>query len=124
MEAFSILFKGFVGFLTFKLTNYGISGSSNENSPVKFDIKYWLSDRHNWNDGLLGLIVFGIIAVYKDSIFTIFASNFLVSNLLPYKDSDFLYIAIGFLMTLIIMLIRVLWNFLYKKVNLLINKDN
>ena len=108
MTPLQIMIAGIVGFITFKLANYGISGTKSKYSPANFDFKYWISDRGNWNYMLLGLIVFGIIARYKEMLFTAFADNFLVSFLAPYKDEEFLFFCIGFLMTFILMLIRTL----------------
>ena len=108
MEYTTIMLAGLVGFITFKLANYGISGTKSKYSPSHFDFKYWISDRGNWNDLVLGLIVFGVIARYKEVLFTAFADNFLIAFLKPYKDEEFLFFAIGFLMTFILMLIRAL----------------
>lgn len=115
MEYTTIMLAGLVGFITFKLANYGISGTKSKYSPSNFDFKYWISDRGNWNDMLLGLIVFGVIARYKEQLFIAFPDNFLIAFLLPYKDTEFLYFSIGFLMTFILMLIRTL---IYKVKNI------
>ena len=116
MQALTILALGFVGFITYKLVNYKRYGSKNKHSPVNFDIVYWLQDRNNWNDGLLGLVLFAIIAKYKEALFTAFPDNFLVGFLLPYKDEEVLYIMLGFLMSYIIKLLRNLLEYLSEKV--------
>ena len=108
MTPLQILLAGLVGFVTFKLANYGISGTRSKHSPTDFDWKYWISDRGNWNDMILGMILFGVIARYKEMLFTAFSDNFLVAFLTPYKDEEFLFFCIGFLMTFILMLIRTL----------------
>ena len=108
MDYTTIMLAGLVGFITFKLANYGISGTKSKYSPSNFDLKYWLGDRGNWNDLVLGLIAFGVIARYKEVLFTAFADNFLIAFLTPYKDEEFLFFAIGFLMTFILMLVRML----------------
>lgn len=105
---YTILIAGLVGFAVFKLANYSARGKKSDYSPPHFDLKYWLSDRGNWNDLLFGFVVFFVIARYKDVLFTAFPENFMIKFLLPYKDSEFLFFAIGFLMTFILMLIRTL----------------
>lgn len=115
MDYTTIMLAGLVGFITFKLANYGISGTKSKYSPSNFDLKYWISDRGNWNDILFGVVVFGVIARYKEQLFTAFPENFIVKFLLPYKDTEFLYFSIGFLMTFILMLIRTL---IYKVKNI------
>lgn len=115
MDYTTIMLAGLVGFITFKLANYGISGTKSKYSPSNFDLKYWLGDRGNWNDMLFGVVVFGVIARYKEQLFTAFPENFIVKFLLPYKDTEFLYFSIGFLMTFILMLIRTL---IYKVKNI------
>ena len=115
MDYTTIMLAGLVGFITFKLANYGISGTKSKYSPSNFDLKYWLGDRGNWNDMLFGVVVFGVIARYKEQLFTAFPENFIVKFLLPYKDVEFLYFSIGFLMTFILMLIRTL---IYKVKNI------
>ncbi len=115
MDYTTIMLAGLVGFITFKLANYGISGTKSKYSPSNFDFKYWISDRGNWNDILFGVVVFGVIARYKEQLFTAFPENFIVKFLLPYKDTEFLYFSIGFLMTFILMLIRTL---IYKVKNI------
>ena len=108
MTPFTILISGFVGLITFKLANYSASGKHAEYSPKKFDFRYWISDRGNWNDMLFGLIVFGVIARYKEQIFTAFSGNFIIDFFAPYKDTEFFYFGLGFTMTFILMLIRML----------------
>ena len=115
MDYTTIMLAGLVGFITFKLANYGISGTKSKYSPSNFDLKYWLGDRGNWNDMLFGVVVFGVIARYKEQLFTAFPENFIVKFLLPYKDTEFLYFSIGFIMTFILMLIRTL---IYKVKNI------
>ena len=108
MTPLTILISGFVGFITFKLANYSASGKHAEYSPKKFDFRYWISDRGNWNDLLFGLIVFAVIARYKEQIFTAFSGNFIIDFFAPYKDTEFFYFGLGFTMTFILMLIRML----------------
>lgn len=108
MTPLQIMIAGLLGFITFKLANYGISGTRSKYSPTNFDFKYWISDRGNWNDMLLGVIVFGVIARYKEQLFTAFQGNFLVDFFAKYKDEEFFYFGIGFTMTFILMLIRML----------------
>ena len=115
MDYTTIMLAGLVGFITFKLANYGISGTKSKYSPSNFDLKYWLGDRGNWNDMLFGVVVFGVIARYKEQLFTAFPENFIVKFLLPYKDTEFLDFSIGFIMTFILMLIRTL---IYKVKNI------
>lgn len=108
MEAYKILLAGLAGFIFFKLANFSVKGKKSNYSPSHFDFKYWISDRGNWNDLVLDLIAFGVIARYKEVLFTAFADNFLIAFLTPYKDEEFLFFAIGFLMTFILMLVRML----------------
>ena len=108
MNPLTILIAGLIGFITFKLANYSARGQKSEYSPFHFDLKYWILDRNNWNDAVFGLIVFAVIARYKEVLFTAFADNFLIAFLTPYKDTEFLFFAIGFLMTFILMLLRIL----------------
>ena len=68
----TIMIVGFLGAVTFKLINYSATGKKNIDSPINFDIKYWLADRGNWNDLLLGTILFAILATYKEDIFKIY----------------------------------------------------
>jgi hypothetical protein len=107
----NILIAGLVGAVVYKLVNYRVSGKKNTESPLKFDWKYWLSDRGNWNDILLGGFIFIVIARYKESLFIAFPDNWLVVFLTPFKDNEFFYFVIGFLMTYILKLIRnLLWS--------------
>ena len=66
MTPLTILIAGFLGFITFKLANYSAIGKHAKYSSKKFDFKYWISDRGNWNDLLFGLIVFAVIIRYKE----------------------------------------------------------
>jgi len=116
MTSILTMMLGFIGFITYKLVNYNVSGKSNKKTPVKFDIVYWISDRNNWNDAMLGCILFGIFAANKEAVFTMFPDNFLLAALLPFKDNEFLYIAIGFLMSYFIKLLRNLLIWINSKV--------
>jgi len=119
MTPLQIMLVGFVGFITFKLANFTASGKRAEYSPEKFDIKYWFSDRGNWNDLLFGLVVFAVIARYKEQLFTAFAGNFIVDFFTPYKDTEFFYFGLGFTMTFILMLIRMLIDKIKSTIKLL-----
>ena len=116
MATLHIMLLGFIGFIAYKLLSFKRTGKQNINSPFTFDWQYWLSDRGNWNDMLLGFVLFGVIAKYNDVLFSAFADNFLISFLKPYQKTDFLYIAIGFLMTFIIKLLRNLIEFIGESV--------
>ena len=119
MTPLKIMIVGFVGFLVFKLANYSASGKKSEYSPLQFDFKYWISDRNNWNDLLFGLIVFAVIARYKEQLFTAFSGNFIVDFFIPYKDTEFFYLGLGFTMTFILMLIRMLIDKIKSTIKLL-----
>lgn len=112
MATLHIMLLGFIGFTAYKLLSFKRTGKQNINSPFNFDWQYWLSDRGNWNDMLLGFVLFGVIARYSDVLFTAFADNFIVAFLAPYQKTDFLFICIGFLMTFIIKLLRNLIEFI------------
>ena len=101
-----IMIMGLLGAVAFKLINYHKFGKSNLNSPTTFDPVYWIKDRGNWNDMVLGAIFFYLIATYKETIFTAFADNFLVKFFAPMKDNGFFYFCIGLLMTFIIKVVR------------------
>jgi uncharacterized membrane protein len=119
MTPLTILIAGFLGFITFKLANYSASGKHAKYSPKQFDFKYWISDRGNWNDLLFGTIVLAVIARYKEQIFTAFSSNFIVDFFEPYKDTEFFYFGLGFTMTFILMLIRMLIDKIKSTIKLL-----
>ncbi len=111
MTPLKIMLIGFSGFIFFKLLNFRISGRKSKYSPKSFNFKYWIADRGNWNDILLGFLTFGVIARYKESLFFAFPENTFVKFLLPFKDEEFFYFVIGFLITFIMMGFRML---LYK----------
>jgi len=123
MHVFYNLLIGFAGFLTFKLANYGVYGKKNIKSPEKFNFNYWISQRNNWNDIVLGLILFVVILRYKNDLFLAFKGNFLVDFLEPFKDSELFIYAIGLLMTFIIMLLRILLKLVFNKTKAL-SKSN
>lgn len=106
MHTFWILLNGFIGFIVFKLANFGISGKKSKKSPTNFNFKYWISDQNNWNDIVFGLILFYLIITYKNTLFSMFPNNLFVSFLAPYKDEELFIIIIGFLMTFIIKMVR------------------
>ena len=97
---------GFLGAVTFKLINYSATGKKNIDSPINFDIKYWLADRGNWNDLLLGAILFAILATYKEDIFKIYPEMWLVKAIAPFSNSWLFYFILGLLMTYIIKIFR------------------
>jgi len=106
MNIFWTLLNGFIGFIAFKLANFGISGKKSKKSPNNFNFKYWISDQNNWNDIVFGLILFYLIIKYKNTLFAMFPNNLFVSFLAPYKDEELFIIIIGFLMTFIIKMVR------------------
>ena len=106
MEIFYTMIFGFIGFTLYKLVNYSVSGKRNKRSPKQFDIKYWILDRNNWNDMILGCALFGIFARYKTDVFAVFQDSEIISPLARIQDNEFLYMTIGFLMTYIIKMIR------------------
>lgn len=107
METLSILIAGFIGFLTYKLVSYNITGKDKAYSPKEFDPIYFICDRNNWNDALLGLLLLGLITFFKNDIFLAFPTNFLIVFLQPFKENLFLYVIVGFKMSFIIKIIRV-----------------
>lgn len=117
MDYTTIMLAGLLGFITFKLANYGISGTKSKYSPSNFDFKYWISDRGNWNDMALGSILFYIIAVYKELLFKTYPDFVLVKWLLPFKDEFLLYFLLGLFMTYIIKLFRNLVVFVGKSLS-------
>ena len=106
MEVFYTMIFGFIGFTLYKLVNYSVNGKRNKRSPKEFNIKYWVLDRNNWNDMILGCALFGIFARYKTDIFAALNENEIISPLSRITDNEFLYIVIGFLMTYFIKMIR------------------
>lgn len=102
----TIMIVGFLGAVTFKLINYSATGKKNIDSPINFDIKYWLADRGNWNDLLLGAILFAILATYKEDIFKIYPEMWLVKAIAPFSNSWLFYFILGLLMTYIIKIFR------------------
>ena len=102
----TIMIVGFLGAVTFKLINYSATGKKNIDSPINFDIKYWLADRGNWNDLLLGAILFAILATYKEDIFKIYPEMWLVKAIAPFSNSWLFYFILGLLMTYIIKILR------------------
>lgn len=101
---------GFLGAATFKLLNYRNNGKKNTESPIKFSITYWINDRGNWNDLILGAILFSILSIYKEDIFRIYPDVWFVKALAPFKDIWLLYFLLGLTMTYIIKLFRnLLW---------------
>ena len=102
----TIMIVGFLGAVTFKLINYSATGKKNIDSPINFDIKYWLADRGNWNDLLLGAILFAILATYKEDIFKIYPEMWLVKAIAPFSTSWLFYFILGLLMTYIIKIFR------------------
>jgi hypothetical protein len=102
----TIMIVGFLGAVTFKLINYSATGKKNTDSPINFDIKYWLADRGNWNDILLGVILFAILATYKEDIFKIYPEMWLVKAIAPFSNSWLFYFILGLLMTYIIKIFR------------------
>ena len=102
----TIMIVGFLGAVTFKLINYSATGKKNIDSPINFDIKYWLADRGNWNDLLLGTILFAILATYKEDIFKIYPEHWLVEAIAPFKDLWLFYFILGLTMTYIIKIFR------------------
>lgn len=102
----TIMIVGFLGAVTFKLINYSATGKKNIDSPINFDIKYWLADRGNWNDLLLGAILFAILATYKEDIFKIYPERWLVKAIAPFSNSWLFYFILGLLMTYIIKIFR------------------
>ena len=115
MGTLAILFAGFIGFITYKLVSYNVNGKTKVYSPDKFDLGYWISDRDNWNDALLGFILFLIITTFKDEFFIGFPTNFIVVFLEPFKDKMFLYVIVGFTMSYIIKILRVALSRINKK---------
>lgn len=97
---------GMLGALTLKLLNYRNNGKKNTDSPTKFSFTYWINDRGNWNDLILGAILFAILATYKEDIFKIYPEFWLVKALAPFKDIWLLYFILGLTMTYIIKLFR------------------
>ena len=108
---------GFFGALAYKLVSYNNTGKHKSYSPEQFNIKYWLSDRGNWNDLLLGLVLFFFISRFKAEVLFTFSTNAFVQYITPFATSPLFYLMLGFLMTFIIKKIRS-WNTAYKK-----NKD-
>ncbi len=102
----TIMIVGFLGAVTFKLINYSATGKKNTESPINFDIKYWLADRGNWNDLLLGTILFAILATYKEDIFKIYPEMWLVKAIAPFSNYWLFYFILGLLMTYIIKIFR------------------
>jgi len=102
----TIMIVGFLGAVTFKLINYSATGKKNIDSPINFDIKYWLADRGNWNDLLLGTILFAILATYKEDIFKIYPEMWLVKAIAPFSNYWLFYFILGLLMTYIIKIFR------------------
>ena len=102
----TIMIVGFLGAVTFKLINYSATGKKNIDSPINFDIKYWLADRGNWNDLILGAILFAILATYKEDIFKIYPEMWLVKAIAPFSNSWLFYFILGLLMTYIIKIFR------------------
>lgn len=106
INQFYIILFGLLGSVTYKLLNYKVSGTRNSESPKKFSFSYWINDRGNWNDLLLGAILFVILAVYKEDIFKIYPEFWLVKSMAPFSNSWLLYFILGLLMTFIIKIVR------------------
>jgi hypothetical protein len=102
----TIMIVGFLGAVTFKLINYSATGKKNTESPINFSFKYWIADRGNWNDLLLGAILFAILATYKEDIFKIYPEMWLVKAIAPFSNSWLFYFILGLLMTYIIKIFR------------------
>lgn len=101
-----IMVLGFLGALAYKLVSYTVSGRKNRFSPQQFDLFYWLSDRGNWNDMVLGCVLFYFIARYKADFMILLPDNPIVLFLSPIINTELFYPVIGFAMTYIIKLIR------------------
>lgn len=102
----SIFALGFAGALIYKLVSYTNTGQRSNYSPSTFNLKYWIEDRGNWNDLLLGLLLFFFISRFKAEFIQAFSENVLVKFLAPYTASPFFYLILGFLMTFIIKKVR------------------
>lgn len=112
-----IFVLGFFGALAYKLVSYNNTGKGKKYSPESFHFSYWIQDRGNWNDMVLGLVLFFFIARFKAEFFEAFNTNIFVQSVVPFANSPLFYLMLGFLMTFIIKKIRS-WNTNYKK-----NKD-
>lgn len=109
---FQIMIGGLLGAITYKLLNYRNSGKKNTESPVKFSFTYWINDRGNWNDLILGAILFAVLAFYKEEIFLVYPDFWLVKWVSPFKDFWLFYFLLGTLMTFIIKIFRnIFWMF-------------
>lgn len=113
----TIMIVGFLGAVTFKLINYSATGKKNIDSPMNFSFKYWIADRGNWNDLLLGTILFAILATYKEDIFKIYPEMWLVKAVAPFSNSWLFYFILGLLMTYIIKIFRNLFWLIGKMSN-------
>jgi len=101
-----IYILGFVGAIAYKFTSFRRTGRTSAHSPQSFNIQYWLSDRGNWNDLILGLLLFHTIALFKNEVVAVFPNNPYVIAITPFVSTPFFYVAVGFLMTLIIKKLR------------------
>lgn len=114
---FAIIAWGFIGAVTYKLLNYTKAGKNNTESPTKFSFTYWINDRGNWNDLILGAILFAILAAYKEDIFKIYPEMWLVKSIAPFSNSWLFYFILGLLMTYIIKIFRNLFWLIGKMSN-------
>jgi hypothetical protein len=107
---------GLGGAFLYKGISYGKTGRKQKYSPHKFDLNYWLSDRGNWNDVLVGFVLFFFICRFKQDFIQAFPENPYAIFITPFANSPFFYPVLGFLMTFIIKKLRT-WTNAEKKNN-------
>lgn len=106
---------GLGGVILYKGISFRRTGRKQKYSPHEFDLKYWLSDRGNWNDMLVGFMLFFFICRFKQDFIQAFPDNYYVIFITPFANSIFFYPALGFLMTFIIKKLRTWANAEKKK---------
>lgn len=106
IEWLEVIGLGLAGALVFKLASFSNSGRHKKYSPTNFNLKYWLSDRNNWNDLLLSCVVYLLIVVFKDQMIKWFPESPATIWIAPYINHYVFYLIIGFSLTYITKKIR------------------